>query len=175
MYFNLKGPQDLFLMFDVESIGLHGEGFAVGYTVRSLDKRILEEGMFSCPIEAAEGTEADRDWILDNVPALTITHTTPKGVRDAFWEVWMRWSEKKVCLVSDCNWPVETNFLSACINDDPEARRWKGPYPMFDLTSVLATKNEDPLATRDRQPDELPAHHPLADARQSARLLLEAL
>ena len=33
----------------------------------------------------------------------------------------------------------------------------------------------DPMATYDRLPAELPRHDPLADARQSARLLVEAL
>jgi hypothetical protein len=33
----------------------------------------------------------------------------------------------------------------------------------------------NPLATYDRTPSELPRHNPLADARQSARLLSEAL
>ena len=35
--------------------------------------------------------------------------------------------------------------------------------------------DRDPMATNERMPDELPAHHPLMDARQSARLLVDAL
>jgi hypothetical protein len=42
------------------------------------------------------------------------------------------------------------------------------------LYPILAL-GRDPLATNERLPDELPAHNPLCDARQSARLLIEAL
>ena len=47
-----------------------------------------------------------------------------------------------------------------------------------DCMSVLDRYRElfpDALAVTERLPDELPAHHPLMDARQSARQLLFAL
>jgi len=40
---------------------------------------------------------------------------------------------------------------------------------------VWAIEGRDPLATNERLPSELPVHHPLMDARQSARQLLLAL
>lgn len=42
------------MVFDVESIGLHGEGFAVGYVVLQ-DCREVECGMFACDPSKAAG------------------------------------------------------------------------------------------------------------------------
>ena len=49
---------------------------------------------------------------------------------------------------------------------EPDDHQHAGDFPERDA---------DALAVTDRLPDELPAHHPLMDARQSARQLLAAL
>ena len=54
-----------YMIFDVESIGLHGEGFAVGYVVVNGDGKTLEEGMFVCDPDEAQGTPVNRRWIED--------------------------------------------------------------------------------------------------------------
>ena len=43
---------DLFLVFDVESVGLHGQGFAVGYVVKRADGEHLADGCFACPLRS---------------------------------------------------------------------------------------------------------------------------
>ena len=77
--------------------------------------------------------------------------------------------------MADCAWPVEANFLSACVKLNHKEREWQGPYPLHDLASVLLALGADALAVTERLPDELPAHHPLMDARQSARQLVACL
>lgn len=165
----------LFMVFDVESVGLHGEGFAVGYVVVDSEGNEHDVGAFACPAFAARGNEEGFKWIRANLPALTQTHDTPWQVRAAFWKRWLDWKLKGAVLVADCAWPVEARFLIACIEDNPVARQWQGPYPLHDLASVFLAQGKDPLATHSRQENELPLHDPLADARQSARLFLEAL
>ncbi len=164
-----------FLVFDVESIGLHGEGFAVGWVVVGKTGAIYEESYLACLPGAASGSRASRDWVERNIPAIPITHNTPIAVRDAFWRVWTLWKASGAVLVADCAWPVEARFLAKCVDDDPKAREWEGPYPLHDLASVLLANGADPLAKRERLSAELPEHHPLNDAKQSARLLIEAL
>ena len=44
------------LVFDVESIGLHGEGWAVGFVLLGHDGETLKEGYFACPQESALGS-----------------------------------------------------------------------------------------------------------------------
>ena len=166
---------DKFMVFDVESIGLHGEGFAVAWVVVNLDGERIGEGCLACDPDQCKGTAEGRAWVAQNVPPLEITSPTPQHLRDTFWCEWRRWADQGAVLVADCSWPVEANFLSACVKQDHKEREWQGPYPLHDLASVLLALGADALAVTDRQPDELPAHHPLMDARQSARQLVERL
>lgn len=165
----------LFMVLDVESVGLHGEGFAVGYVVADSLGFEHVNAVLSCDPAAAKGEQENRDWVAAHVPHMTHTHATPREVRDAFWAEWLHWKQRGARLVADCAWPVEARFLMQCVDDAPREREWEGPYPLHDLASVFLAHGRDPLATSPRLPRETPAHHPLADARQSARLLIGAL
>lgn len=166
-----------FFIFDVESIGLHGEGFAVAGGVYSDKGAAQYEFQFACPPEQAEGKPADRDWVMTNVLMLEVTHRTPNGVREAFWAQWMEAKGKypDIVMAGECIWPVEAGFVARCVYTDQEKRNWEGPYPFHDIASIMASAGMDPMVTRDREPSELPAHNPMADARQSARLLAKAI
>lgn len=164
-----------YLVFDVESIGLHGEGFAVGWVVVDKDRNILDSGLRSCPSSAARGSKEGHEWVRDHVPDMRPSHTAPWMVRTAFWREWQRWKVEGALLVADCAWPVEARFLAQCVDDDPLNRTWDGPYPLHDLASILLARGLDPLKKNEREPNELPEHNPLCDATQSARLLLNAL
>lgn len=166
---------NLFFVFDVESIGLHGEGFAVGFVVVDLEGNCRESGRYACNPNAARGNPGGFKWVAENITALPETHPSPWLVRAAFWRRWQAWKVEGALLVADCCWPVEARFLADCVDDNPMQHEWHGPYPLYDLASVMLACGEDPLATRDRLPDELPTHDPLADAKQSARLLIAAL
>jgi hypothetical protein len=169
----------LYMVFDVESVGLHGEGFAVGWTIIDTNGTERGHGMSCCEISEAIGDDEGREWVTENVlPTLDLskgTSPTPKTVRQVFWQEWSYWKKYGAQLVTDCGWPVEANFLSACVADEPDERRWNGPYPLLDLSSVLLAAGKDPNGTFERLPNELPAHNPLCDARQSARVLIETL
>lgn len=166
---------DLFLVFDVKSIGLHGEGFAVGWVVVDRDGLRVEEGSAATDPVRCIGTDESHEWVGENVPQMHYGYTNPRAVRDRFWHIWRHWANRGAVLVADCAWPVEARFLAAAVDDDSTAREWQGPYPLHDLASIMLAIGCDPLRATDRLPDELPAHHPLHDARQSARLLVECL
>lgn len=164
-----------FMVFDVESIGLHGEGFAVGWVVIDKDGSTIEECYMYCSPETAWGSGENRKWVAENVPSIRINCLSPYYVRKGFWEAWIKWRDAGALLLADCAWPVEARFLFACIEDKPHQREWCGPYPLFDLSSMLRAHGRDPLQVHARLPNELPVHDPLADARQSARLVIELL
>jgi hypothetical protein len=172
-------PSTHYFVFDVESIGLHGEGFAVAYVVVDSTGAELETALFSCPPAAAMGADTDRAWVAKNVPSLALTHSTPAQVRAAFWQAWLRWRTVKagvdsIYMVADCAWPVEARFLNACVDDAGAAAHWLGPYPLLDvstLTQVLTITSDSAPALL-RSADAQPSHHPLADARHSARTWL---
>jgi len=188
------------LVFDVESLGLHGEGFGFGYVVLENGKRV-EEGQHFCPVTEArfpvanmsardfqrvtthlnvdwmtylsDRQKEDWNWVQANVvPHMpTPQHQTPLEVRKEFWHIWRRWENRGATLWAEWAWPVEARFLAACVDDDINARCWTGPCPLHEI----ATLRRKAPHTAPRLDDEKPIHNPLADARQSARLLWEAL
>lgn len=162
------------MMFDVESVGLHGEGFAVGFVVLDPNGVELVAGSAYCPTIEADGPPDDRAWVNENVSVNGIEFATPAALRDYFWTCWTGFKSEypDLQLWTDCGWPVEANFLSACVADDPVNRKWGGPYPLFDLSTLLLAVGENPTGTFNRQPSEEPAHNALNDARQSARIML---
>lgn len=169
----------LYLVFDVESIGLHGEGFAVGYIVVNQEGNKFEEGLFACDPSKASGTIEDRRWVSDHVAIKEFNYREPYEVRQEFWRLWKDWKAKGATLVADCPWPVEARFLNQCIDDHGLLGRnnlnWDGPYPLIDVGSVRLGAGLDPISSESRLSDELPEHNPLNDARQSARIFLKAL
>lgn len=164
-----------YMVFDVESIGLHGGAFAVGWVVIDGDGAELDCGMLACSPDMAIGADSDRAWVAANCPALPVNCASAAQLRATFWREWLREKANGAVLVADCAWPVEARFLSACVDQDADGRRWEGPYPLHDVASVRLAAGLDPLATVDRLPNEEPKHHPTTDARQSARLFVEAI
>lgn len=163
-----------FFVFDVESIGLHGEDFAVGGGLYLENGAAQWEFRFSCPRETAWGVSDDREWVKNNIPEIEITHSNPVALRTAFWEKWQQAKHQGAVMAAECAWPVEAGFLMSCIRDVPYGGR-TGPYPLHDIASMMLAAGMDPMATYEREPSELPKHDPLADARQSARLMVQAL
>lgn len=158
---------------DVESIGLHGEGFAVGYVVVDGLGIEMEAVTLACPPGAAKGADSDRAWVAHNVPTLVVTHAAPRDVRTAFWDRWLHWSALGAQMVADCAWPVEARFLAACVDDLGSSAAWQGPFPLLDVSTLAVTLGQDPRAAGRRLANELPLHDPLADARYCARLWRE--
>lgn len=165
-----------FFVFDVESIGLHGEGFAVAGGVYLENGAAQWEFCMSCPPEQAQGFETDREWVRKNVPALECTHRDPFTMRAEFWKKWIKArAEHQAEMAAECLWPVEARFVRDCVYDLGEEGIFTGPYPFHEIASFMAAAGMDQMASYPRTPSEMPAHNPLADARQSSRLLSEAL
>lgn len=161
---------NLLFVFDVESIGLHGEGFAVGGGTYKVDGTPIKEFCFACDPNRVSGTSEDRKWVTENIPTIKITHIHRFQIRDLFWNEWMDAKKEGAIMVVDCGWPVEANFLRMCVRDKESGRIFEGPYPMHELATLLLSAGMDPIGEFDRLPNELPRHDPLMDARQSARM-----
>lgn len=175
------------LVFDVESVGLHGVGFAYGAVVVELKTgRVVEESRGYCwpSADPKWGLPTGFKWISEHVlPHLArwskeqagawVACASPREVRERFWSLWREWvmkTDAKVLMAADCAWPVEARFLAACADDDKAGREYAGPYPLIDISTVLAVSPVDVPRTKDE-----PEHDPVADARHSARQLLAAL
>ena len=163
-----------YMVIDVESVGLHGEGFAVGYVVIDDGGKEYDAGWWATDPVYARGTALGLKWVRENVPDMTYEVHNTYTLRARFWERWQHWKGEGALLAADCAWPVEARFLAACVDDQPSVREWQGPYPLVDVASIRLAAGFDPLGNYPRLPDE-PQHHPLGDAKQSARLLMVAL
>ncbi len=168
------GQETPLMSFDVESCGLHGEGFAVGYVVIWRGEEV-ENGCFASPLHMASGNAEDREWVKDNVPEIKSESPDAFTVEEKFWKRWMIWKNNGAVLAADCGWPVESRFLCACIDNLICDRKWDGPYPLIEISSILLAAGIDPLGQFDRLESEMPKHDPVCDARQSARLMMEAI
>ena len=158
------------LVFDVESTNLHGSGFAVGAIV--VNRVGTEVDRFE--LLSKEGKALANDWVKSNV----IPHlqdmawcNTDRELRDAFYEFYMKHKDNAE-IWSDCNFPVETNFLSEIVKDDFESRQWNMPYPLKDISTIV---DIDLDRVKECGIKDLRKHNPLDDARASVYFLLKTL
>ena len=170
------------MVFDVESVGLFGSPFAVGWCVLDTSNgKISDKGYLACPpwTVADEDSNNSMEWVSKNVlPHLPHpTWACLQSVCSGFDHVWRKWSKDGTLLAADVPWPVEARFLSTMIEF-----RFRSEvdvaaiYPLIDIASVRLAAGFDPIGTFDRIFEgEIPQHHPTKDARHSARLLWEAL
>ena len=168
----------MFLVFDVESMGLYGTAFSVGFVVMEKDGKIIEENVWSIPRNnICSASNEDRVWIDINVPITPPTHKSYKDLCEEFWTTWVRLKNTypDITAWADCLFPVEAGFLTDCVMYDEPNRKWAAPYPFHDIGTLLFARGKNATDHFPRKPNELPAHNPLYDARQSARILLENL
>lgn len=164
-----------YFIFDVESVGLHGEGFAVAGGLYFENGAVQWEFSLACPIDECEGSDSDREWVKNNVPVLEETHRTPEAMREQFWLLWEQAKKQNAVMAVECGWPVEARFLAKCIEQDFPKRNFEGPYPLHEIASYMAAAGMNPMGKYDRTPSEAREHDPLCDSRLSARLLSIAL
>lgn len=158
------------LLFDVESTSLHGTGFAVGAIVVNRDGTEVDR----FELLSKEGAEKANDWVKQNViPNLSDMPTceTDKELRDAFFNFYLKHKETAE-VWSDVNFPVETNFLHAIVNDAPTEREWLMPYPLFDVSTLIDVSID---RCAECGIDGLRKHNPLDDSRASVYSLLKQL
>lgn len=174
-------PDSRLFIFDVESISVHGPGFAVACGVYDGTGRELLACCMHVKVtsDMADGIpKADREWVAANVTVPGDSVLCP-DLPTLYAEFWSRWEDASkqfpgIILAAECMVPVESNFLRECIKARP-SRKETWPYPPIDIASIMLAAGMDPMVTYPRLEHELPAHDPLADTRQSARLLAEAI
>ena len=181
----------MYLTFDVETWGLWGEAFAVGYVLTDDNGGSLLEGLHCCPLEDArwdfvtgrEASEKDAAWLRQNVlPHLPSPDCfTTRAIRDKFTQVYREASKEAtrrnetLFLAADVPFPCEVHFLAALRLDNPAENAKLMPYPLIDVASMLLCAGYHPVDTIMRLDREKPAHNPLNDARQSSRILHQLL
>lgn len=121
------------MVFDCESVGLHGETFSVGWVVLLGDK-VVGEVWARCPPENAKGTDDGRAWVRKNCPWAAkgmsnaqrsehdlpepIIKRTPAELADLFWRAWLVEKAQGARLWADVPWPVESRFLVMAVENE---------------------------------------------------------
>ena len=158
------------LVFDVESTSLFGSGFAFGVVVYNRGGSEVDR----LELKSKEGQELANDWVKQNViPHLEDMPSceTDRELRDAFYNFYMKHKETAE-IWSDCNFPVETNFLNDVVKDDIEGRQWNMPYPLKDISTVVDININ---RTEECGIVGLRKHNPLDDEKASAYFLLKTI
>lgn len=159
---------------DCESVGLHGQTFAVGVSVVDDEGNELDHLHAHCDHRHAFGQPEDRKWVDENCPDVH-PHTAHNSqeVLEQFAAFWNKWKAQGAVMVGDCAWPVEARMLARCV-DAGLIEDFSGPYPLHEVATLLLAAGMDPMATYGRHHFHEPAHQPLNDARHSARLWIAA-
>lgn len=184
----------LFFVFDVESVGLYGDAFAVGWVVVDAAGQEHDSGLAAIdPIDVdTPGSliqPGARQWIKQNVSQLPYTGHSSRTLPIYFWDVLQRWwidstietyrnHPKALSFWADWASPVESNFLArtaqqACYANFVEDVLRAVPAPLHEIATLrlaAGMDHSDPFLRVD-----LPEHNPLADARHSARILVAAM
>jgi inhibitor of KinA sporulation pathway (predicted exonuclease) len=158
------------LVFDVESTSLYGQAFAVGAIV--LDSEGREIDSFQLIDEWAK-TDVN-EWVRDNVlPHLTDLPRCYGGLdfREQFYEFYCKHKDT-ADIWGDCIFPVEAHFLHAVACSDLKNREFAMPYPLKDISTIIDIDIDRAAASGFVG---LRKHHPLDDARASARVLFNHL
>lgn len=131
-------------MFDVESIGLYGAGFAFSAVVADKKGKIIDSASYSCLTEEVIKelnkleffTTGEGKEIITECKKLNQVNSL-KELRNKFYNFYMKYKDN--CdIYSDCNYPVETNFLADVANDDLEIRQWNMPFPLLDVVHKVS-------------------------------------
>lgn len=166
-------------MFDVESNGLYGEGFAVGAVVKNYNGNVID----TFELKSIEGEEkVNNEWVKENVlPYLKDMKSVYSLIefRKEFYEFYMK-HKNNIVIFSDVNYPVETNFLNAVVMDNMEERQWNMPYPLYDMCNFVPVNMDREKIYNNNIDNLVPVHnnrlrkhHPIDDCKASLYVLLK--
>ena len=156
-------------IFDVESDGLYGEGFAFGILIIK-DNKIIEK------FSVISKTELKEKWVIDNIVSnlkkkeFDKVVETNKELREEFYKFYCEMKEKykEVEIWSDCNYPVETNFLADIAKDDLKNRAFNMPYPLVDIATQSNIHINRKEHYKEKTGKYLKQHNPIDDCIASA-------
>ncbi len=168
-----KPAPPTYFVFDVESIGLYGEGFAVGFVVVDLEGNVQSVGFHGTDPANADGAPTDRSWVSEHVlPAVRhrqMTCENPSEVRSRFFDDMRKALRAGAQLWGDAVYPVESTFLRLTLEERLGGKLDAASSPVLRDVAPVAL-----LLGIEDAPSRVP-HDPVEDARASAATLLCAV
>lgn len=160
------------MFVDAETDGLYGPVLSIGAVVLDTDEKECASFYEKQKINPDEIIEP---WVKENVLPLlgeAPEHETEEELLEAFWQFYLKYADCYV--IADVPYPVEASLFSKCVLRDEPNRKWKAPFPLMDLSSMLHAKGMDSLVSRQELlGKQVQQHNGLEDARMSAEIYLK--
>lgn len=122
---------------DCETDGLYGKFLSIAAVVADNSGSIEDEFYMAIKCEI---DDIENNWVKENVyDSLKSAYQEAEDEDDlleAFWRFWLKYRENTIC-VAFVQYPVEARLFSSCINKDFTTRALLGPYPLYDLSTLL--------------------------------------
>lgn len=123
---------------DAECDGLYGTFLSVAAMVTDEVGEALDRFYAAVRISSEQISSA---WVRENVyPDLKnaeIFFDTEMEMLEAFWSFWMKHRADSVC-IAYVQHPVESRLFTRCVMTDEAERAFLGPFPLYDLSTLLA-------------------------------------
>lgn len=160
-----------YFFLDAETDGLYGAFLSVAALAADEAGNEIEHFYGAVRPEKAK---IQSPWVLKHVaPQLQNADTlfdSEDALLEAFWCFWMKYREGAACIADVCC-PVEARLFSECVTRALPEREFLGPYPLFDLSTLLLARGIDPDASRrELAQTDISAHDAMNDVRMLSLL-----
>ena len=161
---------------DTEADGLYGDILSIAALVT--DAAGVESDHFYAAVRI-EREAIESPWVKEHVfPYLSnaeIIFDSAASMLEAFWAFWMQHRQDADC-ITYIQYPVEARLFMDCVKADPASRTFLAPCPMYDLSTLLASKGY-PFDTNMQALSGLPinSHDAMNDVRMMARVWQELI
>ena len=156
---------------DAETDGLYGSFLSIGVVVTDQHGQELEHFYGALNPQNVCITSAwTQEHVAKHLKNAEIFYSDEKSLQEAFWSFWLYHRESCIC-IADVAYPVEGRLFASCVNRDLAVREMLGPFPLYDLSTLLAARGLPTTEPRDTMTENKKTpHDALNDARMTAEL-----
>lgn len=131
-----------YFFVDAETDGLYGKFLSIA--ALAIDENGAETEFYASV--SVHESEIETEWVRDNVyPYLSSAYDvyeTEHEMLEAFWKFWIEHKTGAEC-VAYVAYPVEARLFNRCAMNDAESRTFEGPFPLYDLSTLLIARGYD--------------------------------
>lgn len=167
----MKALCPAYFFVDAETDGLYGKFLSVAALVTDQSGNELDR--FYIAVKTKK-EDLRSEWVKQNVfPFLSeadSTVATEEELLESFWAFWTQYREKCIA-IAHVQYPVEARLFSSCVAKDHPAREYLAPFPLYDLSTLLAAKGYD-FDGKDfpKNTPALPPHNAINDVIEMAKI-----
>lgn len=156
---------------DAETDGLYGSFLSIGAVVTDQYGKELEHFYGALNPQNVHITSVwTQAHVAQYLKNAELFYPDEKSLQEAFWSFWLRHRENCIC-IADVAYPVEGRLFASCVNHDLAAREKLGPFPLYDLSTLLAARGLSATMPRETIVEKkMTPHDALNDARMTAEL-----